>query len=133
MIPIENTKKKHPGGRPRKQIDKKTFCDLLAIGCEGDEICWFFRDDSGRPICIDTLSDWCKREFGCSFSEYKRQNSGMLLKIQLRRNQFELSKKSAAMAIFLGKNWLGQTDEPRTQESGNELLESLMQLERDRA
>jgi hypothetical protein len=34
----------------------------------------------------------------------------MLLKIQLRRNQFDLSKKSAAMAIFLGKNYLGQRD-----------------------
>jgi len=34
----------------------------------------------------------------------------MALKIQLRRNQFELSKKSAAMAIFLGKNYLGQKD-----------------------
>ena len=34
----------------------------------------------------------------------------MALKIQLRRNQFELSKHSVPMAIFLGKNWLGQTD-----------------------
>ena len=32
------------------------------------------------------------------------------MKIQLRRNQLELSKKSAAMAIFLGKNYLGQKD-----------------------
>ena len=24
--------------------------------------------------------------------------------------QFRLAEKSAAMAIFLGKNWLGQTD-----------------------
>ena len=31
-------------------------------------------------------------------------------KMSLRRNQFELSKKSAVMAIFLGKNYLGQRD-----------------------
>lgn len=38
----------------------------------------------------------------------------MYLKITLRRNQLELSKKSAAMAIFLGKNYLGQTDKDDT-------------------
>lgn len=34
----------------------------------------------------------------------------MYLKIRLRRNQLKLSEKSAAMAIFLGKNYLGQRD-----------------------
>ena len=32
------------------------------------------------------------------------------MRIKLRRNQLKLSEKSAAMAIFLGKNYLGQTD-----------------------
>lgn len=36
----------------------------------------------------------------------------MALKVAVRKNQLELSKKSAAMAIFLGKNYLGQTDNP---------------------
>jgi hypothetical protein len=30
--------------------------------------------------------------------------------ISLRRTQFQLAEKSPAMAIFLGKNLLGQTD-----------------------
>jgi hypothetical protein len=34
----------------------------------------------------------------------------MAMKIRLRRNQFELSKKSAAMAIWLGKQYLDQKD-----------------------
>lgn len=34
----------------------------------------------------------------------------MALKIKLRQNQLKLSEKNAAMAIFLGKNWLGQRD-----------------------
>ena len=42
--------------------------------------------------------------------EYSQQNGGIALKIKLRKNQIELSKKSAAMAIFLGKNYLGQKD-----------------------
>ena len=37
----------------------------------------------------------------------------MALKLAVRKNQLELSKKSAAMAIFLGKNYLGQTDNPQ--------------------
>lgn len=45
-----------------------------------------------------------------NYQEYSKENSGMALKIKLRRNQLKLSEKSAAMAIFLGKNYLGQSD-----------------------
>ena len=117
-------------GRPVKEYDKKTFVDLIGIGCGADEICWFFRDDSGKPTNIDTLSRWCVREFGMTFQEYRRQNGAMFLKIQLRKNQITLSKTSAAMAIFLGKNYLGQTDEPAPPHESNELLQSLYDLER---
>ena len=44
------------------------------------------------------------------FTAYKKENGGIFRNIQLRQNQLELSKHSAAMAIFLGKNYLGQTD-----------------------
>lgn len=97
-------------GRPKKEFDVKTFTDLVGLGCTQEEICWFFRDDTGKSANIDTLTRWCKRTFDMTFQEYAKQNSCMALKIQLRRNQFELSKKSAAMAIFLGKNYLGQKD-----------------------
>ena len=36
----------------------------------------------------------------------------MPLKIQLRKNQLDLSKKSAAMAIWLGKQYLNQKEQP---------------------
>lgn len=98
-------------GRPPKEFDKKSFADLIGFGCSQEEICWFFRDkDTGIPANPDTLSRWCKRTYGMTFQEFKKQNELMPLKIQLRRNQLELSKKSAAMAIFLGKNYLGQSD-----------------------
>lgn len=97
-------------GRPRKEFDQKSFSDLVGLGCTQEEICWFFRDDNGKPANIDTLSRWCKRTYGCNFQEYFKKNGMMALKIGLRRNQFALSKKSAAMAIFLGKNYLGQKD-----------------------
>ena len=106
MVPIATNK----GGRPRIKIDAKTFTDLVGLGCLQDEICWFFRDESGKPISEDTLTRWCRREFGCSFAEYKAKNGAMALKIKLRKNQIALSEKSAAMAIWLGKQLLGQTE-----------------------
>lgn len=97
-------------GRPPINFDKKQFIDLVALGCKQEEICWWFRDETGKVANIDTLSRWCKREFGVNFQEYSKQNSLMALKIQLRRNQFELSKHSVPMAIWLGKQYLGQTE-----------------------
>lgn len=97
-------------GRPTIDFDKKQFTDLVALGCKQEEICWFFRDETGKVANIDTLSRWCKREFGVNFQEYSKQNSLMALKIQLRRNQFELSKHSVPMAIWLGKQYLGQRE-----------------------
>lgn len=97
-------------GRPAKEFDIKAFQDLVGLGCSQDEICWFFRDESGKPANVDTLTRWCKRTFGMTFQEYSAKNGYMALKIKLRRNQFKLSEKSASMAIFLGKQYLGQRD-----------------------
>lgn len=97
-------------GRPTKEYDKKSFVDLVGLGCTQEEICWYFRDETGKAANIDTLSRWCKRVFGVTFQEFYKQNGGFAMKIALRRNQLALSKKSAAMAIFLGKNYLGQSD-----------------------
>lgn len=97
-------------GRPTREFDIKQFQDLVGLGCTQEEICWFFRDEKGKPANIDTLTRWCKRKFGMTFQEYFRQNGYMALKIKLRRNQFKLSEKSAAMAIWLGKNYLDQKD-----------------------
>ena len=101
-----------PAGRPTKEFDKKAFSDLIGFGCSQEEICWFFRDaDTGKPANPDTLSRWCKRVYDMNFQEYKDKMGLMPLKIQLRKNQLDLSKKSAAMAIWLGKQYLGQRDE----------------------
>ena len=114
-------------GRPRKEIDAKQFADLVGLGCTQEEICWYFRDDNGKPIHIDTLTNWCKRTFGMTFSEYAKQNRLAPLKIQLRKNQFKLAEKSAAMAIFLGKNYLGQSDQfVEKDEGNNEKFNALM-------
>ena len=99
-------------GRPAKEYDKKTFVDLIGLGCTQEEICWFFRDETGKPANIDTLSRWCKRTFAQNFQEFYKNNGAVALKIKLRRNQLKLSEKSAAMGIWLGKQYLGQKESP---------------------
>ena len=118
-------------GRPPKEFDKKLFTDLIGIGCEEDEICWVFRDETGKPANRDTLSRWCVREFGQNFQEYAKENRGMAAKIKVRKNQLKLSEKSAAMAIFLGKQLLGQSDNPIAENKTGELLQSLLDVVRD--
>ena len=92
-------------GRPYKEINKREFEKLCALQCTQQEICDFFGIDH------KTLTKWCERTYGLDYSQvYEEKKSGG--KISLRRLQFRLAEKSAAMAIFLGKNILGQRDFP---------------------
>ena len=99
-----------PAGRPRAEFDVKQFTDLIGLGCGDQEICWWFRDPTGKPANIDTLSRWCVRTFGMNFQEFRKKNGGIARNIQIRKAQLDLCKRSAAMAIFLGKQYLGQTE-----------------------
>ena len=90
-------------GRKRIEIDERIFKKLCGIFCTKEEIAGVF------DCSEDTIERWCKRTYGLKFAEvYKRESAKG--KTSLRRNQFKLAEKSAAMAIFLGKNYLGQTD-----------------------
>lgn len=108
-----------PGGRPRKQIDQKQFENLCALQCTLEEISGFF------GCCEDTIETWCKRTYKKGFSEVFRQKRGNG-KISLRRAQFRLAEKNANMAIWLGKQYLGQSDKVtvETREKNN-LLEAI--------
>lgn len=91
--------------RPLKQIDQDEFEKLCKMLCTEAEICAWF------DVTDKTLSGWCQRTYGANFSEtYKKfRDFG---KIAVRRAQLRLAEKSAAMAIFLGKQYLGQRDTP---------------------
>ena len=94
-------------GRPRIEIDQSVFEKLCGMQCTEEELAGFF------GCCVDTIENWCKRTYNQPFSEvYAQKRQGG--KISLRRAQWRLAEKSAAMAIFLGKNYLGQTDNPDT-------------------
>lgn len=90
-------------GRPRKEIDKKIFENLCGLQCTLEEIAGVF------DCSVDTIERWCKREYRETFAEVYKKHSAKG-KTSLRRIQFKLAEKSAAMAIFLGKNYLGQKD-----------------------
>lgn len=92
-----------PAGRPRKNLDKKQFKSLCAMFCTLEEIAAFFECSE------DTVERWCKREYEANFAEVYKEFSAAG-KISLRRNQMKMAEKNVAMAIFLGKNYLGQKD-----------------------
>lgn len=89
--------------RPRKELDKKVFENLCGLQCTKPEIAGVL------DVSEDTIDRWCKRTYGKMFSEVFAQHSASG-KISLRRSQFKLAERSAAMAIWLGKQYLGQRD-----------------------
>lgn len=89
--------------RPRIEIDRKQFENLCFIQCTLDEISYWFK------CSPDTIERWCKRELNMHFAEaFKKYSVGG--KISLRRAQMRLAETNATMAIWLGKQYLGQTD-----------------------
>lgn len=87
----------------QNRIDKKTFENLCGIQCTLLEICSVFDVDD------KTLTSWCKSTYGMPFSEIFQLKRGKG-QVSLRRMQWNLAEKNAAMAIFLGKQYLGQKD-----------------------
>ncbi len=94
----------HPHGSPAyKVFDKKVFENICRIQCTVDEIEYIL---GSKQNIID---GWCLREYKETFREV-RERLRMGGKASLRRIQFKLAERNAGMAIFLGKNILGQTD-----------------------
>ncbi|HHX66653.1 MAG TPA: hypothetical protein GX708_01170 [Gallicola sp.] len=92
---INETKKKV--GRPKFIIDFKMVEKLANIMCTREEIATIL------GCSIDTL----KRSEEFSTVYKKGLENG---KMSLRRIQFNLAKTNASMAIWLGKQYLGQRD-----------------------
>lgn len=85
------------------RIDKKQFENLCGLQCTLLEVCDFF------DVEDDTLNSWCKETYGTTFSEVFKQKRGKG-QISLRRTQWRLAEKNPTMAIWLGKQYLGQRD-----------------------
>lgn len=90
-------------GRPQIQIDQEQFEKLCEIQCTLEEIANVLK------CSMDTVERWCKRTYEMGFAEaFKKYSANG--KMSLRRNQFKLAETNATMAIWLGKQYLGQKD-----------------------
>ena len=92
-------------GRPRKEIDEEQVRQLASIGCTHTEIA------AVLGCCARTL----ERNFVNAIKEGQER-----LKTSLRRWQYESAKSgNVTMQIWLGKQYLGQTEKVASQLSGS--------------
>lgn len=95
---VKEAQPKNKGGRPKKVIDYVAVEKLSMLMCTEEEIANYL-DISVRTLQRD--KEFCRiYKKGLDFG-----------KMSLRRSQFKLAEKSPAMAIFLGKQYLGQSDD----------------------
>jgi AraC-like DNA-binding protein len=91
-------------GRPNIEIDQKIFENLCYLQCTLGEIAKVF------SCSEDTIQRWVQKTYDTNFASIYDQKGGEG-KIALRRMQFRLAEKNVSMAIWLGKQWLNQSDE----------------------
>ena len=94
-----------PAGRPKKEIDYVTVEKLANIQCTQDEIASF--------LGISTRTLQRDEQFMELFNR-GRENG----KMSLRRMQWKHAEKSVPMAIWLGKQYLGQRDKVEYTDDG---------------
>ena len=98
----DNGKKKM--GRPRVEIDAVKFEKLCYLQCTLKEIAGFF------DCCQETIERWCKREYNQTFADTYAQKS-QKGKISIRRKQMQVAESgNVALLIWLGKQYLDQSD-----------------------
>ena len=110
-------------GRPTIERDKKIFENLCRIHCTLYEI-------AGVLGCSeDTVQNWCKKEYGETFSAILKRYSGEG-KASLKRLMWKHAEKSAPMCMFLAKNLLGYRDSgfesDEVEDTCKQLAESLI-------
>lgn len=93
-------------GRPLTIIDWDQFDKLCSYHCTQQEIADFFE------CSLDTLERAAFRDLGIRFAELWQQKKGKH-RVALRKMQFDIARQgNTGMAIFLGKQILGQSDKP---------------------
>lgn len=93
------------------KIDKDQFEQLCMLQCSREEVAIFF------GVSKESITRWCHNTYGCDFDtvfRQKRENG----RISLRRAQWKKAttgKMDTTMLIWLGKQYLGQTDKVETE------------------
>lgn len=102
-------------------INKDLFENLCKIQCTREEICGVL------DISKDTLLRWCKATYGTDFETIFEQKK-MHGKMSLRRMQYKLAEKNPTMAIWLGKQYLGQKDTINNTNTGTQRIQIINDL-----
>ena len=97
-------------GRPRIELDQKQFESLCGMQCTLAEIASYFQCSE------DTVERWCKRTYELTFADAFKKYS-VKGKMSLRRSQFKIAETNATMAIWLGKQYLQQSDMPKDEKA----------------
>lgn len=85
-------------GRPPKDIRPREVLNLAKVGCTNEEI----------SVLLDCGETTLKRRFGPALKKGRAE-----ARVSLRRAQFKAALSgNPAMLIWLGKNMLGQKNEP---------------------
>ncbi len=88
---------------PPKQIILEQVLYWMDLGATAQEVAGSFH------VGVRTLDRRLREETGLGFGELKEKVCGRA-KIELRKNQFNLTRTNASMGIWLGKQWLGQKE-----------------------
>jgi hypothetical protein len=92
------------GGRPVKEIDLGEMEKLASIQATARECASWFN------VSEDTIDLRLKDAGYAGFTEFYKKHQGPG-NVSLRRKQFETAMTgNPTLLIWLGKNWLGQTD-----------------------
>lgn len=91
------------GTVPEKEINLDQVLYWIELQATAEEVAGAFR------VSTDTLDRRLREAFGMGFAELRKRCNG-LHKLSLRRYQFQQAQRSATMAIWLGKIWLGQRE-----------------------
>jgi hypothetical protein len=84
-------------GRPKKELDYKLIEELASIFCTQEEI--------ATILGVNRSTLFRDEQFSNIYSK-----GHSVAKQSLRRKQFKLADTNAYMAVFLGKQYLGQKD-----------------------
>jgi len=112
---LVHTKGRSPGpskGKAKREIDWDLVKKLCQIQCTQEEICAFI------DISEDALRAGAKEIYDLQlkelFADWRLGGN-----CSLRRKQWHLADTSAAVAIFLGKQYLGQDDDYNLNHNGS--------------
>lgn len=115
-------------GRPKAEINKESFEALMEIP--------FISCESAAGVfgvCKETIVRFVKREYGITFAELKEQKKENL-RVKLAAKQYQTAMKgNAVMQIWLGKQYLGQSDKQEIKAEINNGLADQMAKARERA